>query len=287
MSDTTAGTSDATTGAPAETSSGPATESQATSTAPESGSSEQSSQGNPAWETYRSKLGDNFFKLIEKDLAEDDRRAQTRISEANAKAKQYEEFGTPDDIRAARQLAQQVGTDPKGVYERLGDWLRQNGQLEAAAAADAQAEALDDEEDSEDTDPRLAELQQGQQQIQEFLAQQQRQAAIEQTTAEFQTQMKDIRGKNEWMSEDDENEILSRALANAQTSDKDVDLGEAAEQYISLRTRFLTTPRPGDSAPRLVPSGGGAPARSSGFDFNSASKEDRAKYVAEYLNSQK
>lgn len=269
--------------APAEGGSGPET----TSTTSTSTEGQQSSGGNPAWDTYRSKLGPSF-RLIEGDLAEQDRLAQQRVEAANAKAKQYEDLGSIDDLRNARALATQLNDDPKGVYERLAGWLRANGQLEEAAAMQQAADAEPDADgDDEDEDPRIKELREGQERIQGFLSEQQRAQAIAQAQSQYEATMQDIRGKNGWMSDDDAAEIVRRALGDAIANESEPDLQKAADEYIGLRTRFLSTPRPGDSAPRLVPSGGTAPARDSNFDFTKAGKQDRQSYIAEILRNSK
>lgn len=236
--------------------------------------------GNPAWEPIRSKLGPSFG-LVEEHLKEWDRSAQQRITDANSKVQRYEQLGKYEELQQAYQLQQRLNQDPRQVYSLLENYLRQTGQLE-----DLNAAVEDDEQDPEsDVERQLQQLGQSQQQIQEFLAQQEYQRQEAAATADFDRQMAGIRQANPHLSDDDETEIYQRALSVALQTDRDPDLNAAAEEFNALRTRLLTAPRAGDSAPRLVPSGGGAPGRGEPQNVAKMTPAQRQSYITDMLKA--
>lgn len=238
--------------------------------------------GNPVYDGIRSKLGPSY-SLVEPDLREWDRQAQERITKANAEAKRYAELGDFQTLSQAAQLQRLLQSDPKAVHDRLTQFLRQNGTLppEVQAAVDAQ----EDDDSEEYDDPRFAQLQQSQQQIASFLADQQRQQAEAQALGQFESQMTSIRQQNPHFTDQDENRIYRMAYATAVSTDGEPDLAAAAAELNSMRTDFLSAPRPGSSAPRLVPSGGGQPPRGEATPYAKQNPQQTQQSVVEMLRA--
>lgn len=264
--------------APVDTGAGPGPVEQAQQPVPDSGG------GNPAWEPIRSKLGPSFG-LIEDHLKEWDRSAQQRVEQANTKAQRYEQLGDYDSLNRAYLLQQRLDANPMEVHSLLTNYLRETGMLPAEAAQVAQQMVEEDDDPQSDVERQLQALGQSQQQIQEFLAAQEYQREQASAEAEFGRQMQSIRQSNPHISDDDEQEIYGRALANAMRDGSDPDLAKATEEFNALRTRLLSTPRPGASAPRLVPSGGGAPTRGEPQNPAKMTPAQRQAYVTELLKA--
>jgi transposase-like protein len=135
------------------------------------------SGGNPAWDSLRSKLDPVSFHSIQDDLKNFDKNAESRISSLNQQLKEYNELGSPEQLQNYATIAQRLDTEPEIIYNALGEFLKQNGRMPETEAE--LQDAVDDEEATSEngevpTDPRLAQLEQQQQQMQEFLAQQEK-----------------------------------------------------------------------------------------------------------------
>lgn len=241
---------------------------------------QQQSGVNPAWEPLRSKLGEVTFRLVQDDLKEMDRLAQQRITEANAEREKFTALGDFDTVQGAMSLIANIDEDPKAFYERMGDLLRQQGLLEEAAAADAAADAVDD--DAEDDDPVVQRL--------HALEEREQQRVLQAEAARFEreldTKVESITKANPWMSQVDKDEIMSRAGKYlTPTATVDQILEKASAEWIGVRQSLQSVPRAGDSAPRLVPSGGGNPAAAAPQDPAKMSVKDTRSLIENVLKA--
>ena len=83
-------------------------------------------------------------------------------------------------------------------------------------------------------------------------------------------------------------EIVNRALAlSQQNPNRVVPLSEAADEFDSLRDRILSTPRPGDSAPKLLPTSGGNPGSGQQRSVGELSRNETQDLIASYLTQGK
>lgn len=219
------------------------------------------SAGNPAWDEIRTKLDPTTFKLIEPSLRGWETNAQKRIEESNKQfgwAADLTKNGvTPEQIQQSLLIANKLNEDPAAIHEALGNFLRENGRLPDKQELQQQVEedADDDSEDSED--PRLSQLEQQQQQIAQFLQQQQEAQQLAEASAALDQEVEALKKAHPEFSADDVQEVMQRAAFKAQVSGNVPPLEDMAAEYIGLRNRILTTPRAADSAPRLLPTGGG------------------------------
>lgn len=248
-------------------------------TGPES----DSSGFNPAWEPIKEKLGDAHFQLIQDELKNWDQGVNKRFETINSQFAPYKELGTPEELSNARNIVQQLDENPEAMYEALGNFLRENGRLPSEKEAQGIAEEVADAESSaEVTDPRIDELAKGQEQIKQFLEQQEQLAIQQEAEAELAKEIEDLESSRGY-SKDDMQEIIRRAAFLSADSDKIVPLSVAADEFDSLRERILTTPRPGDSAPRLLPTSGGNPATSQPKSMGSLSRNETQDLIAAFL----
>lgn len=212
--------------------------------------------GNPAWESLRTKLDPISFKAIEDDLKGWDKSAETRISTLNTQLKNYSELGDADQLRQYAQIAQQIDANPEAIYEALGTFLRENGRLPETEKE--MEDALDDVEDGQEVyDPRYDELAQQQEQMRLFLQQQEEARIAQEADYSLEQEIGQLQQKYSNFTDDDIQEVLMRAAFGLSNGDNR-SLDEIAAEYIEKTVnRIRAVPRPGDSAPRLLPTSGG------------------------------
>jgi hypothetical protein len=252
--------------------------------APETTGPDTTGGFNPAWEPIKDKLGDAAFQLIQPELSKWDQGVNKRFETINSEYAPYKELGTPEEIQNYRSIVQQLDENPEAMYEALGNFLKENGRMPTQQEAQEIADEVDSEEtSSEAIDPRYEELAKGQEQIRQFLEQQQEMELQQQAESELNAEIQDLVNSKGY-SQDDMQEILRTAAFLSSQSDKVVPLAQAAEQFDALRERILTTPRPGDSAPRLLPTSGGTPQGQSQKSVGEMSRNETQDLIAAFLS---
>lgn len=247
---------------------------------------------NPAWEGIRSELGDPVFSKIEKHLREFDSNHDRSVSKLNEQykwAKEVTEGGyTPQHVTAALQLAKAIDESPEEIYERLGQFLQQQGRMPSSAA---ELEAKTDDPDGAEEqaeDPRIAQLQEQQDRMQQFLQQQEWENASRQADQQLDSELEALKNDADLaLSKDDLREVLQRAVYITHTTGKQPPLAEVATDYVqNVRNRILQTPRPGASAPRLVPTAGGNAALAQAQSYGDLSRGDTQDLIATLIAQQ-
>ena len=274
---------DETTGTETETStevvdsSGPVEETTEQQTSGETG-------GNPAWDSLRSKLDPVSFHNIQDDLKTFDKNAESRISSLNQQLKQYNELGSPEQLQNYAAIAQRLDTEPEVIYNALGEFLKQNGRL--PETQQEMQEAVDEEEatsgnDEAPVDPRLAQLEQQTQQMQEFLSQQEQMRIQQEADVVLGQEIDELKQAHPDFTEDDVREVLMRAAFQLQSSGKAAKLSDVAQEYVDKTVnRIRAVPRPGDSAPRLLPTSGGMPGGQQAQPLGKLSRNDVQSLIA-------
>ena len=274
---------DETTGTETETStevvdsSGPVEETTEQQTSGETG-------GNPAWDSLRSKLDPVSFHNIQDDLKTFDKNAESRISSLNQQLKQYNELGSPEQLQNYAAIAQRLDTEPEVIYNALGEFLKQNGRL--PETQQEMQDAVDEEEatsgnDEAPVDPRLAQLEQQTQQMQEFLSQQEQMRIQQEADVVLGQEIDELKQAHPDFTEDDVREVLMRAAFQLQSSGKAAKLSDVAQEYVDKTVnRIRAVPRPGDSAPRLLPTSGGMPGGQQAKPLGQLSRNDIQSLIA-------
>ncbi len=242
------------------------------------------SGGNPAWDSLRSKLDPVSFHNIQDDLKTFDKNAESRISSLNQQLKQYNELGSPEQLQNYAAIAQRLDTEPEVIYNALGEFLKQNGRL--PETAQEMQDAVDEEEATNENgeapvDPRLAQLEQQTQQMQEFLAQQEQMRIQQEADTVLGQEIDELKQAHPDFSEDDVREVLMRAAFQLQSSGKTAKLSDVAQEYVDKTVnRIRAVPRPGDSAPRLLPTSGGMPGGQQAKPLGKLSRDDVQNLIA-------
>ena len=241
--------------------------------------------GNPAWENLRTKLDPISFKSIEDDLKQWDKSAESRISALNQQLKPYKDLGDVTQLQSYASIAQQLDSNPEAIYEALGTFLRQNGRLPETDAE--MQKAVDDYEDeeSEAVDPRIAQLEAQQEQMRLFLESQENERAQREADAALDNEIGQLQQKHPEFTADDINEVLMRAAYYAEVTGEVKPLDVLAQEYLEKTVnRIRAVPRPGDSAPRLLPTSGGVPtANAQGTPLGKMSRGDVQSLIAASL----
>ena len=242
------------------------------------------SGGNPAWDSLRSKLDPVSFHSIQDELKTFDKNAESRISSLNQQLKQYNELGSPEQLQNYAAIAQRLDTEPEVIYNALGEFLKQNGRLPETAKE--MQDAVDEEEATSEygetsNDPRLAQLEQQQQQMQDFLAQQEQMRVQQEADYTLEQEINELKQAHPEFSEDDVREVLMRAAFQLQSSGKTGKLSDVAQEYVDKTVnRIRAVPRPGDSAPRLLPTSGGMPGGQQAKPLGKLSRTDVQSLIA-------
>lgn len=247
------------------------------------GPDESSGGFNPAWEPIREKLGDAAFQLIQPELGKWDQGVNRRFETLNSQFSPYKDLGTPEELTQYKQIIEQIDANPEQLYEELGKFLQDNGRMPTKKEAQDIADDIEETDGTEPTsDPRIDELAQGQQRIQEFLDQQRQAEVSAQADSELSKEVSELEDKRGY-SKEDMQEVIRRAAFLSANSDKVIPLSVAADQFDALRERILTTPRPGDSAPRLIPTSGGNPSAEQNRSMGSMSRNETQDLIAAVL----
>jgi len=246
----------------------------------------EESGGNPAWDSLRSKLDPVSFHSIQDDLKNFDKNAESRISSLNQQLKEYNELGSPEQLQNYATIAQRLDTEPEVIYNALGEFLKQNGRMPETEAE--LQDAVDEEEafgtEEAPVDPRLAQLEQQQQQMQEFLAQQEQVRVQQEADSALEQEIGELKKAHPDFTEDDVREVLMRAAFQLQSSGKAGKLSDVAQEYVDKTVnRIRAVPRPGDSAPRLLPTSGGVPAGQQATPLGKMSRNDVQSLIASSL----
>lgn len=249
---------------------------------------EDSSAGfNPAWEPIKEKLGDAAFQLIQPELSKWDQGVNKRFETINAQYAPYKDLGSAEELANYKQIVEQLDADPNAMYDALGKFLEETGRMPTQKEAQEIADEVEAEASNEAVDPRIDELAKGQEQIREFLEQQQQFELQQKAEAELASEIEELESSRGY-SKDDMQEIISRAAFLSQQPDKNgnyqiVPLSVAADQFDALRERILTTPRPGDNAPKLLPTSGGTPQNLQNKSMGDLSRGETQDLIAAVL----
>ena len=255
------------------------------------GGGESPGADNPAWEPIRSAVDENTYTLIKPHLSKFDQEAQRRIQSVNEKfgwaGKLTENGMTAEEVQQAVTLAQQISASPVDVFNNLKGYLEQYYPDEfakldwIARQQEAAAGQQPGEPSGEEEDPRIAELQrrqdaldaQGQQQ-QQFFEQQEAQRMYDQASSQIDAEYKKISAERPDLKKEDWAEIMGYAGSKTLEGQKPVTVTEAVAWFDSIANRIRTAPRPSDSAPSLLPLGGGNPGSPQKVDYANMSDAD-------------
>ncbi len=250
----------------------------------------QSGGENPAWAPFKEQLGEVPYRLIQPTLAEMDKKANERFEAIHKEYEPLKGFGelgvTPDQVRQYQQIIDLMNNDPVTFYNMLG----QNPQI-AAALQQGNEEPVEEQPGDEDPfdleqNPQFQALQQQNQQMMQMLQERQQQEQAQQMDQQIESEMAEVFGKHEDFDKQDQKQAIM-IWANMVQFDPNATLEQAAEQVAVYKQSILSTPRPGASAPQVMPTNGSSPSPNSSAHMGSLSSKDTRGLVQQMLaNSQ-
>lgn len=253
-------------------------------------------EANPFWGEVEKLTGPNVYKLIQPHLAKADTAARQRVEAVNQQYAPWKTFVDqgiqPQHVQQALGVVQQLNTAPEQVFESLRSFLEREGRM--PSQAELKQEVIEDESENEgQPDPRDQKIQELQEQLQQFqgfvtgqFTAQQQQAAAQEADAWLEAEIGRLSDPKNGYDQADIQEIVRIAAFQSQTSGQEPNLDAAAAQFNAMRDRIRTTPRPGQTAPRLpMGPGGGSPQGQ--VDLSSLTKDQRRELVANMLQSGK
>lgn len=259
-----------------------------TAEAPQDHSTEE--QANPFWGEVEKLTGPNVYQLIKPHLAKADTEARQRVEAVNQSYAPWKAFADqgiqPQQVQQAIAVVKQLNESPEQVFESLRSFLEREGRMPSQAELKQEVQ-----EDTEEVDPRDQQLQtlaEQQRLIAEFLQNQQlqsqQQAAAQEADTWLESEVSKLKDPKKGFDEADIKEIVRIAAFQAQQTGQDPDSLAAAEaQYVAMRDRIRTTPRPGQVAPRLPSGPGGGTPQQQAVDPSTLTKDQRRELVAQML----
>lgn len=247
-------------------------------------------QANPFWGEVEKLTGPNVYQLIKPHLAKADTEARQRVEAVNQSYAPWKAFADqgiqPQQVQQAIAVVKQLNESPEQVFESLRSFLEREGRMPSQAELKQEVQ-----EDTEEVDPRDEQLQtlaEQQRLIAEFLQNQQlqgqQQAAAQEADTWLETEVSKLKDPKKGFDEADIKEIVRIAAFQAQQTGQDPDSLAAAEaQYVAMRDRIRTTPRPGQVAPRLPSGPGGGTPQQQAVDPSTLTKDQRRELVAQML----
>lgn len=211
--------------------------------------------GNPAWNDILQVLPTSLHGQVKPVLEKWDKGVQQRFEQVQSQYSPYKSFAeqkiSPDDIEVALGIAQRINTDPQGFFqtfqEMFAEQLGQNQQGQGQPSGENDPEFdLGDYTQQPQEDPRIAQLEQQQELLNQWWIQQQN----EKMQAEADTQLEnDLKSLREKYGEYDDRYVLGLAMAG-------VSLEDAVKEY---QSKFGSS-RPTDpNTPNVLTPGGGLP----------------------------
>ncbi len=232
---------------------------------------------NEAWNPLLQQLPDAYHNVVTPHLKEWDRGVQQRFDSLNQRYSPYQKFVDqkvdPQLVEVGLSLVEQLRNDPNSFYQELGQRLGISPQ-EAK-------ELVEEEPDSgqgEYVDPRYDELAQQQQQLQQWVQQQEAQRYQQEIDSKVRGEVDALIAKYNIPKGPVLANILQRAAA---TTEGDL---EAAYQQEMQYQQYLAQNNPNANAPRVM-SGSGSAGATPQKSINDMSGSERRAALAAQLRA--
>lgn len=244
---------------------------------------------NPAWAPFKEQLGEVPYRLIQPTLAEMDKKANERFEAIHKEYEPLKGFGelgvTPDQVKQYQQIIDLMNNDPVTFYNMLG----QNPQIAASLQQGNEEEPVESEGDDDPFDleqnPQFQALQQQNQQMMEMLQERQQQEQAQQMDQQIESEMSEVFGAHQDFDQQDQKQAIM-IWANMVQFDPNATLEQAASQVAEYKQSILSTPRPGASAPQVMPTNGSSPSPNSNARMGNLSNQDTRHLVQQMLANQ-
>lgn len=244
-------------------------------------------KGNPAWDPALQSVPEEFHPHLKNHFSEWDKNFQ-KVQQEFAPYKEFAELKvSSDDLNRGMQLLHILNTNPKGLYDYMGEQYQfavQQAQNNSQGQQEQQSQQEYDLSDFPEIEkhPKFQEMQQRLEtalqqagNAQNFVQTFQQREMQEAANRQVQQEMDAVKQKFQNI---DLAAVGNMAIGMSQQSGKQVSLMEAAEYINSL----MPQPRVSDTAPQVIRSGNrGIQQPQKGF--GSLSGDDRVNFLAEAM----
>lgn len=240
---------------------------------------EAETNGHPAWNEILDILPEGFHGPIKERLSKWDSNVQNLVQKVHSEYEPYKPFKEqgvePQVLDAAYRLFQMANSDPRALYDQLGEYFgfaTEQGQQEQQQNNEEFNLGEEESQVNLEQHPAYQQLAQQQQMLQEYLAQQH--AVQEQQKADAWLDQQ-INALPETIRNDKNamNYILNvTQVEAARTGDFDKAFAAGVEAFNALTNNLRSMPRAGDSAPQIMPAGGGLPASKNPAEMSDAER---------------
>lgn len=278
----------------------------------------QGQGGHPAWQEILSQVPEMLHPQIRPALENWDRGVQERFQQVHSQYAPYKQFLDaniqPEALQQSYQLWQMLNSDPRALYEQLGNFLGANSSGQGQQQVPNQQQQVPGEVDlgafgNEEFDLTKHPQYQALMQQQQALAQQQQmlmqgiqmqhqeqlnRQAEAQVASQQQAVMQDLNtkfGMNLTMDPQDRNSrpvwdyILKTAAVIAErTGNYDNAIPQAAQQYVEFVQSVRQMPTANSTAPMVLPPSNGVPS-TQGPDTAKMDDQARRAYGVQLLQS--
>ena len=248
---------------------------------------QKSGQGNPSWQELYDVMPSNLHQQMRPILEKWEQGVQSRFQSHADELKRYEPYkdivdnNVPiDTIEQALAVAHLIDSDPQGFLGQLNAMFgdQDNGQYEQDYDQSGYENDDSDDQGTFDTqdydlsqDPRFQQIQQQQDIIANFLAQQMQQEQEQQADNDLDDELNRIR---EEKGEFDERYVLTMAASG-------MPIDEAVQAYHDMVNNIRNGPRPDAGLPNIVSPSNGVPSEQ--IDVANLAEGDRKQLVMNIL----
>jgi len=247
---------------------------------------------NPAWVSALDGVPEMFQKKITPHLREWDQNYSKTQAELKTLREQYEPYkpyvGTdPEVLRSAMGVLDAINTNPKDVYDRLTEYLQEQGLLEAPKVQKQE----DEPRDLNEIEPWRRELEQKAARLEErqraqdaYFEQQAYNQQVSDFQSEIDSQVQAVIGK--YGEAVDIEDLLQRMKLQVD-ADEPFDAEKAFEQQKATFQRLYTAQSRQRPAPQIIPTTG-TPAPSGDKkpeDMNEVERKAYFKHLLDIANS--
>jgi hypothetical protein len=232
--------------------------------------------------------------MVEPVFKDWDTSVNRRFDEVHSRYAGYKEFldagVQPNQLREAVDLMKMVTTDPRRIYEALGEHFGFGQAQSGQGQVDEPEFDLGEEEQTQpfdlEKDPRFQQIAQQNEQITQLLQQQEQQRLeaeatqwLDAKTAQITEVLKEKGIEPDW---DYIMGVAGAMLESGRTQSHDEAIEKATESFVAKVDQWRSRPSAGGNAPLVMPTNGGTP--STGLPPLNTAK-DRKQLGSELLNA--
>ena len=212
---------------------------------------------NPSWQELYAVLPDSLHSVVAPVLEKWESGTQAKFTQYADTQKSYEPYQQfidnnvgSDQIEQALSVAQLIDQDPQAFMEQMKAYFGSNETPQPDTESDDNSDSFDTEKYDLSTDPQFKQIQEQQNTIAGYLANQMQSQQAAQEDAQLDSYINELTTK---YGEFDQDYVFGMALNG-------VDLEQAVKQYGTLVENIRNKPAADSGLPNIVSPSGGMPS---------------------------